>query len=439
MGSIVAGITEKAAFFLYNLCWGLIIPALRLNSRLADGFDQRLLKQEIRGPADIWIQAASAGESYLAWSILKTLTPSKPVRIVITTNTLQGMEILEKAVADTASNTRGITAETAYFPFDRPSIMKKAVQLFHPKVMILLETEIWPGHLSALKKSGCKICIINGRLTEKYVKRYLVWPSLVHSLRPDKILAVSDDDAERFGKIFGDDCVSVMPNIKFDRLADSGKTNEPENSISKIIPENAPFLVLGSVRQEEEDDIEKIIPDLLYRHPETIIGLFPRHMHRVQAWKKTFDHLQIPWTLRSKTESPVPKGSVLLWDTFGELSMAYHQATAVFVGGSLAPLGGQNFLEPLICGVIPVIGPFWESFSWVGQEIVNQGLVRVVHDWKSAANTLSEGIKQPHDHEKVRKTALDYINARQGGTAKACELIEEYLKQMVGTAHPTGS
>ncbi len=423
----MTNITEKTVFKLYNMCWGLIIPILRKNSRLADGFEQRILRQAIPGPADIWIQAASAGEAMLAWSILKTLKPENPLRILLTTNTIQGMEILEKAVKDIPSGTGNITAETAYFPFDRPSVMEKAIEAVRPVLMVLLETEIWPGHLSALKKKNCKICIINGRLTEKYVKRYLIWPSLVRSLSPDRILAVSEDDADRFAAIFGREKVGVMPNIKFDRVADSGSTPDTEETVTRVIPRDTPFLVLGSVRQEEEPDIEKIITNISDRHPETVIGLFPRHMHRLQVWGKTLDRLKIPWALRSETKSPVKKGSVILWDTFGELAVAYRLATAVFVGGSLAPLGGQNFLEALICGVIPVVGPHWDSFSWVGREIVDQGLLRVVHNWKETANALSEGIKQPPDHDKIHQAALAYVRARQGGTAMACKLIKKYL------------
>jgi 3-deoxy-D-manno-octulosonic-acid transferase len=118
-----------------------------------------------------------------------------------------------------------------------------------------------------------------------------------------------------------------------------------------------------------------------------------------------------------------------LWDTFGELSQAYRLATAAFVGGSLAPLGGQNFLEPLISGIRPVIGPYWETFQWVGQDIMDLGLVRVVADWKEAADTLARDVAQPAAAEDVRREARRYIAARQGGTAAAWALIREYLQK----------
>jgi 3-deoxy-D-manno-octulosonic-acid transferase len=124
----------------------------------------------------------------------------------------------------------------------------------------------------------------------------------------------------------------------------------------------------------------------------------------------------------------VSPGSVVLWDTFGELGHAYHLAAAAFVGGSLAPLRGQNFLEPLASGVRPVIGPSWEDFRWVGTDIIDRGLVREAHGWKEAARLLLEDIARPAVRETVRRQAGEYVQDRQGGTDKACRIVQEYLK-----------
>jgi 3-deoxy-D-manno-octulosonic-acid transferase len=186
------------------------------------------------------------------------------------------------------------------------------------------------------------------------------------------------------------------------------------------------------VRQPEEDAVGKIILKLRHRHPDAVIALFPRHLHRLEAWTSFFKAQRLPWCLRSKVDQTVGAGSVVLWDTFGELSHAYRLATAAFVGGSLAPLGGQNFLEPLICGIRPVIGPYWETFQWVGEEIMNLGLVRIVDDWQEAATTLSADMAQPAPAEDIRRQARRYIQGRQGGTAMACALIREYLEKSFG-------
>ncbi len=407
----------------------MAVPALRLNKRLAEGFNQRTLRENLP-EADIWIQAASVGEAFLAKELLDNFKPSNPTRILVTSNTSQGIDILEQAVIESTPNNRGIAAFTAYFPFDKPTIMARAVSDISPKIMVLLESEMWPGLMAALKKNGCKILIINGRITSQSLSRYLLWPSLWRTLSPDKILAISENDAQRFAELFGKNRVDIMPNIKFDRIGSMESTPDKKNPLKSIIPFEIPFLVLGSVRLEEEFLIEKIITDILHRQPETVIGLFPRHMHRIEHWKNTLNRMVIPWVLRSETRHIAPPGTVILWDTFGELSFAYKISKAAFVGGSLAPLGGQNFLEAVTCGIIPIIGPSWENFAWVGSEIINQGLVKIAADWKEVTDTLVKGIENPPSHETVQKSAFKYLKNRRGGTEIACRLIHQSLNNV---------
>ena len=419
--------THKAALSLYNIAWRLALPSLRWNQRIAVGFRERTLQEMMLTKADVWIQSASAGESYLAWSILKNLKSSKPVRVLLTSNTSQGIEILERAIVDLTPNERGISACSAYCPVDKPSIMETAVKTIRPKVMVLLESEIWPGLLTTLKKYKSKILVLNGRMTPKSLSRYLIWPSIWNTLRPDKILAISENDAERFAKIFGREYVDVMPNIKFDNIDNSNSGQDTKNPLEKIIRPGAPFLVLGSIRKEEEMVTKKIILDIHRRRSETMIGLFPRHMHRINHWQEALDRIAIPWAFRSEMTTYVPNGTTIIWDIFGELSSAYKLSKGAFVGGGLAPLGGQNFLEPLAYGVIPVIGPSWDNFAWVGQEIVEQGLVKVASDWMEVTNLLIESLEKSLPHEKVHEAASIYLKDRQGGTAKACHAITELL------------
>lgn len=423
--------TLKATLYLYNLGWHLIMPALRLNQRLADGLRQRTLQQTTLTRADVWIQAASSGESYLAWSILKKLHPHKPVKVIVTSNTRQGLDIIDRALYDITSNQKGVSVCSAYFPFDKPSIMETAVKTIRPKVVVLLESEIWPGLLATLKKHGCHAIIINGRITARSMTRYMICPSFWQLIGPEKILAISESDAKRFATIFGKKRVEIMSNIKFDTIGDIDHRLETEKHLGNIIRSGTPFIVLGSTRQEEEAEVKKIILDIHRRCPDTVIGLFPRHMHRLSYWKEALNRIATPWMLRSQIETPVPDGTVILWDTFGELSSAYRLSKGAFVGGSLAPLGGQNFLEPLTCGVIPAIGPSWENFAWVGREIVKQGLVHVATDWKDVANFIVKSIKKTTPHEKVRNAAIMYMKNRQGGTAKACRVIEKILSETI--------
>jgi 3-deoxy-D-manno-octulosonic-acid transferase len=114
---------------------------------------------------------------------------------------------------------------------------------------------------------------------------------------------------------------------------------------------------------------------------------------------------------------------VVLWDTIGELAPAYARARAAFVGGSLAPLGGQNFIEALTAGVIPVVGPSWEDFRWVGDALFKSGLARIGADWRAVADQLMDDLAHPLPRRQVQSMARDYITRRQGGAAAACRRV----------------
>ncbi len=416
---------EKAALGFYDLAWSAAIPLLSKNKRLADGFAQRKLDRRL-AEADIWIQAASAGEAYLAQSILKMIEPPRPVHILVTSNTRQGLDIIRAAILDIPEK-KNITISAACFPFDSPRIMRKAVNQVSPDIMVLLESELWPGLLSALKESGSKILTINGRMTPKSLKHYKIWSSFWNSLAPDRILAISHEDAHRFGILFGKQRVRVVPNIKFDGINTENARGKVLESIKRFLPSEVPFLVLASIRKEEEALILKMIKTILEKQPKTVIGLFPRHMHRLCHLEKKLAASSLCWKLRSETNHPPAPGTVLLWDKFGELAASYQLAKAAFVGGSLVDAGGQNFLEPLMCGIIPVTGPYWDNFYWVGRQIMDAGLVRMAGDWKQSANILIQMLQEPESRENVRKKALDYIGKRQGGTQEACKLICQYI------------
>ena len=422
------GFLIKSAFFIYDLCWKMIMPVLRLNNRLAEGFGQRTLKTNMPSKADLWIQAASAGEAYLAEAIIHKFKSDRPVKVLLTSGTRQGVDILQRSI-NGVPRENNIIGHASFFPFDQPAVMEKAVKIINPEVMILLESEMWPGHLHALKKYRCRTIIINGRMTGKSLGKYLLWKSFWNSIKPDMIYAISKEDADRFGKLFGSETVEVMPNIKFDRFGNNDTESSFQNPIEKIITRDTPFIVLGSVREKEEHLVEKIILDILERKPETIIGLFPRHMHRIKHWNEAMDRINIKWALRTNTAERAVKGSVILWDTFGELVHAYKYAGAAFVGGSLAPLGGQNFLEALTCGITPVIGPSWDNFSWVGREIVDEGLLRVAGDRQGVSDALVEIMENPPSREKVISATGKYMKSRQGGSAFTCRIIEGLLEK----------
>jgi 3-deoxy-D-manno-octulosonic-acid transferase len=280
-------------------------------------------------------------------------------------------------------------------------------------------------------------------MSPKSLRRYRWWPAFWRRLSPDAILAMSAADARRFAALFGARRVDVIPNLKFDRLDLNAAGDDGINPLAPLFPADVELLVMGSIRTAEEEAIQHIITAISGRRPDTVIGLFPRHVQRLAAWKSWLDRRRITWQLRSRIAEPVAPGTLILWDTFGELVSAYRLCRAAFVGGSLAPLGGQNFLEAVTSGVIPVIGPHWDNFAWVGEAFFKLGLIQVAADWRKAADLLASILSQSPQRQKVRRRALQYIKERQGGTDRVCRLIESALARPHGfsvsaTARPSG-
>lgn len=409
-------------FKFYNILWDAALPFLKRHPRLAPTFDRRINPGHLQ-PADIWIQAASAGEAYLAVSIINALNPDRPVTILVTTTTDQGMEILAQTLSPKKFSTH-INLCIDIFPFDSPKAMNKAVQQVNPEIMVLLETEMWPAHLYALKKNHTRVLIINGRLSKKSGRNYKLTKAFWQSFSPERILAISVEDAQRFSQVFPHTRVETMNNIKFDRMTVQNTTNQT-SALAGIVPREMPLSIFASFRRQEEAQIIDMIKALLKKAPNQVVALFPRHMHRIAPLLKTLKKNGLAVYKGSQISSVLTHPAIILWDKFGDLHQAYNHADVVFVGGSLAPLGGQNFMEPAALGVPTIIGPHWQDFAWVGREIFNTGAVTQCRNQQDTAETMCRYLVK--SKKGNRQTRIDsvkhYISQKQGGAQTAADTL----------------
>lgn len=417
---------------LYNLAWSLALPFLRRSPRVSLGWAQRTLEEGPDGPFDLWIQAASGGESLLTNMVLgklATMLPhGKKLRILATSGTKQGIDSLQKG-RDALPPHGILEVCIAYFPFDAPHLMEKAFARFTPKLAVIVETELWPGFLIFARRNKVPVLLINGRMSDKSHRTYGYFRRFFRKFGPEKVWAISPLDGERFAQVVGEDRVNLMNNIKFDRI--EPKTDFPTNTpIADLLPAAAPFVLLGSVRREEEEILLQTIRDVLMRRSDIIIGLFPKHIERADHWQDMLHAAGIDAVKRSQIVARRPPGTVIVWDVFGELAGAYALAAATFVGGSLVNLGGQNFLEPLVFGLKPIIGPYWRNFAWVGREIVTSGLVQEVADGTELAAALLAAIDGGEKRTDVMHEVSRFFLPRKGGTKHISEQIVDKLNQL---------
>jgi 3-deoxy-D-manno-octulosonic-acid transferase len=425
---------------IYNLLWLAAMPLLKRSPRISLGWRQRTLKEFQPGPYDLWIQGASGGESMLTAMVIAELScslgPDRAVTILATSGTKQGIEALQKAEkkrrqAHPAQFDR-VRVTIAYFPFDAPRLMKKAFKQFVPKVAVLVETELWPGFLVEAKKSNIPVLLINGRMSEKSYRSYRRLGFFFSRYGPDRVYAISELDGGRFAGLIGSERVEIVNNIKFDQLSPATATYKEESLIS-LLPLERDFVVLGSVRKEEEQLIATTVVDLLRARPDLSICIFPKHVERADNWLELLGSYGVSALKRSRLKEfrELKQGKddsrVIIWDTFGELAGAYGQAKTAFVGGSLSNWGGHNFLEPLVSGLRPVIGPNWKNFAWIGRGIIDCGLVTEVEDAGELTRVLLERIDEHADKEKILEQVHNYLAPRMGGTRQVCRKIAQQL------------
>lgn len=430
---------------LYGLAWGLARPFLKRHKRLADGFERRLVPPDWAEPADLWMQAASGGEAYLVWEILAALpavsadtsAAAPGVRVLVTTWTRQGLEVLQGMAATLRESRPDLHIQVTLFPLDHPTLMYRAVGMVRPRAVVLLETELWPGLLFACARRHVPVLVLNGRLSPKSLRNYTLMNTLAPGFwtvaGPAVVCAMSPADAARFTAVLPPERVSHAPNIKFDRALTHAPDSESLCTLGRLLPAETPVILFASVRQEEERFLIPVIRHLAKQHPQAVIIVAPRHMHRTDPW---FDALS-SHSLRLRSlltpELPARAGQVVIWNVFGELSALYALSAAVFIGGSLAPLGGQNFLEALACGRVPHTGPHLQNFLWAldpgtgSQSLEAQQLIRRCPDAEALAETLHRTLGHPDDPSDIRQRFTHWLQARKGGAQHCAELLAAYL------------
>ncbi|MDR3175659.1 MAG: hypothetical protein LBU06_03910 [Desulfovibrio sp.] len=391
-------------------------------------------------PVRLWIQAASAGEAKLCRAFVPALHAAfaahpgfaaRPLRLLCTSLTPQGLETLEEAKKTFPPDLRCLCG---YLPLDRPDLMRAAVRLARPQALILLETELWPGLMRAAKLEGVPLIVANGRMSEKSFRFYGPSRFFWKNLAPDRVAAVSEKDAARYAALFGSpEKVETMSNVKFDLLRQDAPGRPGTEAVLRLRAElgadEADLLVLlASVREEEED---LLLPGLCafcgkkIRGRGLVVAVAPRHMHRIAAWEEKLRACGAAFFLRrtpgeggavgaraSVTGARADGSRICLCAKFGELPELYAAADAVFVGGSLAPLGGQNFLEAAACGAVPLVGPHLDNFLWAGADVFAAGLARKI----SGAAGLFEALAR--DLEE-RAALLDLAGAGAETDARA--------------------
>jgi 3-deoxy-D-manno-octulosonic-acid transferase len=434
----------NSGLLLYNILTGFAFlvgfPFLILYNLAQGKYSNRFVERLGRYPLNLrpdfdlpnkrplWIHGVSVGEIKAAVALVQRLKEQLPdVPVLLSTTTPAGRETAERALG------KGIPI--VYYPLDFYPCVTKALNFFHPRAFIALETELWPNFLARAHKAGSSLILVNGRISDRSFGRYrkLRW-LFKPLLKTFEILLVRHtDDADCLIALGARlDRVQVLGNIKYDGLLDQAR-EQVSRKIKKIIPlpEGGPVLVAGSTRGGEEGLLLSVYGILKKSLPELRLILAPRHIQRspeIELLIKKAGASCQRFSDLLKKEKPEQE-SVILVDTIGDLFAVYSLATLVFCGASLVPKGGQNILEPAAWGKLVFYGPYMNDFKDARSLLEESGAGICVADEEELAERLLYFFSHPDEAEARGEAGRQALKSQMGLTQKAAEIISEVLSK----------
>ena len=419
--------------FLYSLVLYLCAP-LALLHLLWRGRKNRAYLQRIPerfgcipaaapGQPVIWVHAVSVGEVQAASLLVKRLLGAYPrCRVVLTTVTPTG--------AARAGSLFPGEVEHRYLPYDLPHAVRLFLRRIDPQLLVIMETEIWPNLLHYCRLRGVPALLVNARLSPASYRSYrrLRRFSAASVQMLTHIAARSAADAERFLALGAEPArVTVTGNLKFDLEAD-GDIALRARSLRKTIAGERPVWIAASTHAGEEEQVLDAFDRVRQAPADCLLIIAPRHPERFGPVDDLCRRRGLDVARRSASAG-AGSGSadVYLLDAMGELPLFYACADAAFVGGSLAPTGGHNILEPAALGVPLISGPHTANFMEVVELFKAEDAIMIVTDAAQLAAAVTNLLRDGGPGRTRGARARQLVRRNRGAIDSVMELLEGYL------------
>lgn len=392
----------------------LLIKSLKLTAYRLRWLERLGVLPVIKLDNVVWIHAVSVGEIMAALPIAQNVRHFLPnSNIIFTCTTPAGSQIL--------ANKKIIHF---YLPFDINCVIKHFLSRLQPKLLILMEKEIWPNIIYNCYKKNIPVILANAQLSNRSLRKYLLIKYLINDLlkKIKYIFAQTKFDSYKFNKILNNNTnnIIVMGNTKFDNALYISKQ-------SKIIT-SRPVWIAASTHPGEEELILQAHKEILTKIPEALLILVPRHTERSLDILQQFKTLNV--TLRSKCEyNAIAKSSqVYLVDSIGELILFYSMSQVAFVGGSLVPIGGHNVLEPAALAVPVIVGPYTISCKQIVAKMKYVNGLLVVQNTKELSAIVIKLLSDPKLCKQMGENAKNFLDSQMGASYKIAELAADLVK-----------
>jgi 3-deoxy-D-manno-octulosonic-acid transferase len=435
-------ISHRLMIGLYQLFWYLALPLalgrLLWKGRLQHGYREHInerlgMSWPISGAVPrIWVHAVSVGETRAAEPLISALIQSGE-KILLTHMTPTGRDAGRQLFAEYIASGQLVQS---YLPYDIHWAVNSFYRYFSIKVGLIMETEVWPTLILSARQKSLPVILVNARLSERSARRVSRFSNFAQLIYQSftKILAQTTLDAKRYGSL-GLSNVMVTGNLKFDVMPNSQQL-EHALALKKQLTQQVQIVCAASTREGEESLIIEAWKTFLQSKEqpnEFCLFIVPRHPQR---FDDVFTQLQsnFPKVLRRSSmndqefSEAINHGSVILGDSMGEMSFYYALSDIVIMGGSLLPLGGQNFIEACALGRPIILGEHTFNFQQASVDVIDARAAIRITDVGDLVKAMDLLLINHQVKEDMSTNALDFANQHTGATKKIVAVIQQTIQ-----------
>jgi 3-deoxy-D-manno-octulosonic-acid transferase len=383
-----------------------------------------------RAPAEsggILVHAASVGEVNAAAPLLQALATGHPdLPLAVTTFTPTGAERAASLLADRAF--------LACAPLDLPGAVNRLLERLQPRLLVVMETEIWPNLYAAAAARGIPILMANARMSERSLRLYRRWPGLVAAtLKHVSHAAVQGpSDAERYAACGLDPAhIEISGNLKFDVSAPPSLLEQGE-ALRARWGAQRPVLLAGSTHDEDDRTVIAAFTHILETHPEALLIIVPRHPERFVQAAQLARNAGLRVELHSDNDACGPAAQCFVIDAMGELMRYYACCDVAFVGGTFADIGGHNVLEPAVLGKPVIVGPHTRHFEDIVGYLLTHGAALRAADGGELVAQVARLMGDGELRDRMGQAALAAVAAGRGAVERNAAAASKLLRGKIG-------
>ncbi len=403
-----------------------VLLRLRWRARKEPEYGKRIRERFGHVPQDvpngpIWFHTVSAGETIAAASLIRQLTEEfTETPFLVTTMTPTGSEQVRQKLNDCVSH--------CYAPYDFRWGVKRFYDAVQPRLLVLMETELWPNMIDEASKRDVPVLLMNARLSERSAQGYSRVSSITRRMMSQLRFVVCQyrDHAERFISLGADPGkVSVLGSVKFDVELPADHDERVQHLQASLRLGDRRVWIAGSTHPGEEEVVLAAHRVIRERHPDACLLLVPRHPSRAQAIVRLAGQAGFSTRQMSALDAEHSNLSmdVIVGDTMGQLVYLYGLAEVAFIGGSLVPEGGHNPIEAAICGKPLLMGPEIFNFREVAAAFGDSGSLQFVHDAQELAANVTELFTDSDERNRRGELAFQVVADNTGTTRRLLELL----------------